>query len=252
MAMELVVDDMHPGTDERTWLDSEQLRTLPSLGITVPQRLVVVAPHPDDEVLGAAGLLQCVRRLGVELAIVTVTDGEGSHPVARANGVDIASTRAMESTVALDRLGCGSVPVTRLGFPDGAVATEAPRLTTALTDLLRPDDLCVTPWRHDGHPDHNATGAATLAAAGATRTSVLQYLVWTWHWAAPDNPAVPWHKCRRLNLGRRTLARKRWATHAFRSQIRAADGESRRGPVLTDSVLRRFWRPFEVFIEAGG
>jgi LmbE family N-acetylglucosaminyl deacetylase len=138
----------------------------------------------------------------------------------------------------------------RLGLPDGAVATETPRLTEALSDLLRPDDLCLTPWRSDGHPDHDATGAATVAAAGVTGTPVLEYLVWTWHWASPDNPAVPWRNCRRLQLGRRHLARKRWATYAFASQIRAADTQPLQGPVLTDSVLRRFWRPFEVFIEA--
>jgi LmbE family N-acetylglucosaminyl deacetylase len=248
--VELVVDEMHAGTDERTWLASRRLRALPPLQITRPRRLVVVAPHPDDEVLGAGGLLQCMHHLGVELRIVVVTDGEGSHPVARALGVDIASLRAQESAVALDRLGCGSVTVTRLGFPDGAVATEVPRLAESLSDLLGPDDLCLTPWRFDGHPDHDATGEATAAAAGAIGTAVLEYLVWTWHWAAPDSPVVPWDNCRRLHLDPAQTARKGWATNAFTSQISRRDSEVDRGPVLTDPVLQRFRRPFEVFIEA--
>jgi len=250
--MDLVVDETHPGTDERTWLESTRFQTMPSLCITPPHRLVVVAPHPDDEVLGAGGLLQCMHQLGVEVVVIAVTDGAGSHPGASILGADIASTRAMESMIALDRLGCGPVAITRLGLADGAVATEVPLLTSELADLLRPDDLCVTPWRRDGHPDHDATGAATLAAAGATGTPVLEYLIWTWHWASPHSSVVPWRHCRRLDLGWRHRARKRWATYAFTSQIRPADGESRRGPVLTDSVLRRFWRPFEVFIEADG
>ncbi len=138
--MDLVVDEMRAGTDEPPWLGSTRLRTLPSLQISRPRHLVVVAPHPDDEVLGVGGLMQCMQHLGVEMAIVAVTDGEGSHPVAHALGVDIASTRAMEATAALDRLGCGPVAVTRLGFPDGAVAAEIPRLTEALSELLGPDD----------------------------------------------------------------------------------------------------------------
>jgi LmbE family N-acetylglucosaminyl deacetylase len=250
--MELVVDEMHAGTDERTWLASGRLGTLPSLQITPPRRLVVVAPHPDDEVLGAGGLLQCVRHLGVELAIVVVTDGEGSHPVAHASGVDIASTRALESAVALDRLGCGSATVTRLGFPDGAVATETSRLAETLSVLLGPDDLCLTPWRFDGHPDHDATGEATVSAAGAIGTAVLEYMVWTWHWATPDNPIVPWRNCRRLDLDSAQTARKRWATEAFTSQISRRDSELQQAPVMTDAVLQRFKRPFEVFIEADG
>jgi LmbE family N-acetylglucosaminyl deacetylase len=251
--MDLVVDALHAGTDERTWLASRRLAELPPVQITLPGRLVVVAPHPDDEVLGAGGLLQSMHHPGVELEIVAVTDGEGSHPVARSSGgVDIASTRARESALALDRLGCGSAMVTRLGFPDGAVANETSRLAEALSDLLGPDDLCLTPWRFDGHPDHDATGAATLAAAAASGTQVLEYLVWAWHWASPDSVIVPWPNCRRFDLDSAQSARKRWATDAFTSQISRRDSEPQPEPVLTGSVLQRFRRPFEVFIEAGG
>jgi LmbE family N-acetylglucosaminyl deacetylase len=250
--VELVVDDVHPGTDERTWLGSERLRNVVSLCVAPPRRLVVIAPHPDDEVLGAGGLVHSMRQLGVEVAIVAVTDGEASHPVARARGVDVASTRALESVVALERLGCGQVPVARLRLPDGKVAAEIPHLTALLEGLLRPHDLCLGPWRRDGHPDHDAVGTATRTAARATGSSVLEYLVWTWHWATPDTAAIPWRNCRRFDLGRRLAARKRWATYAFTSQIRPRHSEPRHGPVLTDSVLRRFWRPFEVFFEAAG
>jgi len=248
--MDLVVDEMHAGTDERTWLGSTRLRTLPPLQISQPRRLVVVAPHPDDEVLGAGGLMQCMQDRGVEMAIVAVTDGEGSHPVAHALGVDAAWTRAMEATVALARLGCGPVAVTRLGLPDGAVGAEFPLLTETLSDLLGPGDLCLTPWRSDGHPDHDAAGAATLAASRVAGAAVPEYLVWTWHWVSPDDPIDPWPTCRRLDLDRAQIARKHRTTDAFTSQISPRHSEAQHGPVLTDSVLQRFRRPFEVFIEA--
>ena len=164
--------------------------------------------------------------------------------------MDLAETCSAETRVALDRLGCGSAGVQRLRFPDGAVAAEVHNLTDVLSRLLGPDDLCLSPWRSDGHPDHDASGHAATTAARSTCTPVLEYLVWTWHWATPDNSAVPWRQCRRLNLGRREIARKRWATHAFRSQIRPLGSDYGGNPLLTDSVLRRFWRPFEVFIEA--
>ena len=248
--MDLVVDAMHVGTDERTWLTSRRLAELPPLRIAPPGRLVIVAPHPDDEVLGAGGLLQSMHDLGVELEVVAVTDGEGSHPLAHASGVDIASRRALESAVALDRLRCRPVAITRLGLHDGEVASEIGRLTEVLSDLLGPDDLCLTPWRSDGHPDHDAAGAATLAAAAATGTPVLEYLVWTWHWASPDDVIVPWANCRRFDLNSAQRARKRWAIEAFTSQVSRRDSELQEEPVLPESVLQRFRRPFEVFIEA--
>jgi LmbE family N-acetylglucosaminyl deacetylase len=247
--MGLIVDDMHPGTDERTWLGSGQLAGLPPLRLTRPRRLVVVAPHPDDEVLGAGGLLQYMDRVGVDTIVIAVTDGEASHGGTRSQVFDLTAIRAAEAQVALERLGCGTTPILRLGLPDGAVAERLQDLTDALSCLLRPDDLCLTPWRSDGHADHEATGSATMAAARTTCTSVLEYLVWTWHWTTPESRVIPWSQCRRLDLGRRQSARKRWATYAYASQIRPF-GEGA-GPILTDSVLRRFWRPFEVFIEAG-
>ncbi len=247
--MELIVDDLHPGTDEKTWLGARQLAALRPLHQRRPRRLVVVAPHPDDEVLGVGGLLQCMGRLGVQTVVVAVTDGEASHPRACALGCDLAEMRSLETRVALNRLGCGSVGVQRLRLTDGAVAGQVQHLTDVLSDLLGPDDLCLSPWRSDGHPDHNASGHAAIAAARLTGTPVLEYLVWAWHWGTPENPAIPWHQCRRLDLARRQTAHKRWATCAYTSQIRPLGSDCAGRPLLPNSVLRRFWRPFEVFIE---
>ena len=247
--MELVVDERHPGTSEQTWLGAGCLTGLRPLIEGRPRRLVVVAPHPDDEVLGAGGLIQHMERAGVETVVVAVTDGEASHPRARRLGCDLAATRALERRVALNRLGCRSVRVFQLGFPDGAVAEQAHRLTELLSSVLGPDDLCVSPWRSDGHPDHDACGRAAAAAAASTRTPVLEYLVWAWHWAAPEKMDVPWRQCRRLELERRQTARKRWATYAFTSQIRPSVYDHDGRPLLPDSVLRRFWRSFEVFVD---
>ena len=60
---------------------------------------------------------------------------------------------------------------------------------------------------------------------------------------------MPWGRCRRLDLGRHQAARKRWASYAFTSQIRPFGPDHDGMPLLSDRVLRRFWRPFEVFIE---
>ena len=248
--MELIVDDEHPGTDERTWLSDLRLGQLRPLQVRRPQRLVIVAPHPDDEVLGVGGLLQVLAARGVEIVVLAVTDGEASHPGAQRCGHDLAAIRAIESRVALRRLECGGTQIERLRFADGSVAEHREDLTDLLRRVLRPRDLCLAPWRADGHPDHEATGLAAVRAARSTGTPVLEYLVWAWHWARPGSTDLPWDRCRRVELGRRQAARKRWASYAFASQIRPFGSDHGGRPLLSDGVLRRFWRPFEVFVEA--
>ena len=42
--------------------------------------LVLVAPHPDDELLAAGATLAAASDAGIEVRVVAVTDGEMSHP----------------------------------------------------------------------------------------------------------------------------------------------------------------------------
>lgn len=245
--MALVVDEEHPGTAEAVWLATPRLSSLTPLQVRLPRRVALVAPHPDDEVLGAGGLLQQISRAGVKTELVAVTDGEASHP--DEDRGDVAAKRAAESRLALARLGCAGVFIRRLHFPDGSVTAGEDRLAELLSRLLVPGDLCVAPWRSDGHPDHDATGRAAYVAACSVGVPILEYLVWAWHWATPESQAVPWDHCRRLDLAAEQTVRKRWATRAFASQIRPRTEGRGAEPVLPGPVLQRFWRPFEVYIE---
>lgn len=247
--MTLVVDDQHLGTSEATWRRSQPLRSLPPLAIPSSRRAWVVSPHPDDEILGCGGLLQTLCDQGVDVRIVAVSDGEASHPDAADTGCDVRGVRTREVRRALDRLGCGQIPVTRLGLPDGAIAAHVDHLAAWLAKDMSADDLYLSPWARDGHPDHNACGFAAARAAQWRGAHLLEYLVWAWHWGRPDDESWPWDDCRTLQLSRRTVARKRWATHAFVSQTRPFGSGYDQSPVLPPAVMRRFWRPFEVFID---
>jgi hypothetical protein len=132
-------------------------------------RLVVVAPHPDDEVLEAGGLLAATAHAGREQLLVAVTDGKASHPGSlRWPAEKLGPQRRRESAAALRALGAEACAVVRLGLDDGDIAAATARLGDALTVVLRPGDLVVSPWRFDGHPDHEAVGqiVAMLARAG--------------------------------------------------------------------------------------
>jgi LmbE family N-acetylglucosaminyl deacetylase len=243
------VDEDHLGVPERAWAASAGPR-LPLLDVPAVARAVVVAPHPDDEVLGAGGLLQRLVASGTAVEVWGVTDGEACFgPLAAADADALAAERVAESVEALARLGLAGGARRRLEEHDGAVREGAVR--AALADALDATTLCVAPWSGDGHPDHDAVGRAAAAACRETGASLLQYLVWAWHWADPRGDDLPWAASRRLPLTRRQAATKRWATGAFASQTRRPVDGPDGLPVLPPSVLRRFWRRWEVYVTAG-
>ncbi|GAA1644751.1 PIG-L deacetylase family protein [Actinoplanes couchii] len=229
------------GTPETRWQQWPAMRDWPDLPLDPVEPPLVVAPHPDDEILGVAGLMAMLGRAD----LVAVTDGEASHPHSTVHTpAELAAIRRVETTDALDRLGLSGAPVHRLGHPDGGIDEKA--LTRALADLLTPGRWCLATWREDGHPDHEAVGRAAAAACASTGARLLEYPIWTWHWAEPDEAAVPWHRARRIALTPAAMAAKVAAIAAFPSQIAPLGPAEADAAILPPHVLARFTRPFEV------
>ena len=106
-----------PGTDEADWRAWAGLHRLPVADLTGWARVLVLAAHPDDEVLGVGGTMAQLAAAGARLRLVSVTDGEASHP----GHPDPA--RAGRPPGRRDRrrawvLGAQATEVIRLGFPD--------------------------------------------------------------------------------------------------------------------------------------
>ena len=207
-------------------------------------RLVVVAPHPDDETLMAGGLLHDAVRAGRSVLAVAVSDGEGSHPgSARWPVAELRAARAAERRAALAELAGGlDVAVLPLRLPDGGITAAAVR--PRLSDLVAPTDTVVVPWRYDGHPDHEAVAEAALALAGAR---VLQAPVWGWHWAAPGRGELPEDPLL-YSLDAAAHAAKVRAVKRFVSQLQP-DPSTGAGAVLPGWALRRLTRTTEVFFD---
>lgn len=214
-------------------------------------RLVVVAAHPDDESLGAGGLIAQAHDAGCAVYVVLLTAGEASHPDSPSlSRRELSGRRLAEAEAALAVLAPGA-PLVFLGATDGEVGKIEAEVTTSLVELVGDGrrTLLVAPWIHDGHPDHEAAGRAASAAARRTGAVLAQYPIWMWHHLSPD--AAPWQQMRRIDLDGDLVERKRRAIQAHASQVRPLSDRVGDEVLLSADLLAHFTSPVEHYVMDG-
>ncbi len=232
------------GTPTQTWLDAEL--QLPELDLRGCPEVLVVGAHPDDETLGFGATAHLLAEARVRVQIVSASDGGAAFPdQSLLQRFRLERTRRAELHQAAGLLGL-NVPIC-LGLPDGEIAEHEERLADLLTEILDTKPVgtwCAATWRGDGHPDHEAVGRAAAIAVQRTGAVLVEYPVWMWHWALPDDGAVPWHRGYRIPLNPAAVQRKTLAAQCFHSQFvpPAPDAD----PVLPPFVLRRLLAVGEV------
>lgn len=164
---------MLPARDVRSTSADEVLEALQG---TPRARLLLLAAHPDDDVIGAGGLLSGLRS---ERVVAYVTDGCPRDPswAERAGFTSAeayAAARRAEATRALELAGLGADRQEWLGFVDQEPAFRLTELTFAVLQLIRrvqPAVVLTHPYE-GGHPDHDASAfAAHNACALLARTA---------------------------------------------------------------------------------
>lgn len=127
--------------------------------------VLVLAAHPDDEVIGAGGMLAWHATRGHQITVVHATDGAKGDPGHREH--DIRAVRRREGQEALARLGIGEAR--HWDLPDGDLPEHLPALTARIAEVMREVQPKTLYSFHAGeaHRDHRAVSAATAAAAAA-------------------------------------------------------------------------------------
>lgn len=236
-----------PGTSERVWQEWSTLSALPELPLAHVASAVVLAAHPDDEILGFGGALALLADRGTRLRVVVATDGEASHPDSRTTTPGrLSELRRAEDEASLAALGAGGAELVRLGLPDGGLGARHDELAARLRELTAGFEVCAAPWSADVHPDHESAGRAALTACARTGTAVWQYPVWMWHWAVPGDERVPWDRAARIELPSWARVRKQEAVACHASQIFPLGPGPEDAPVLALSDLEHFRRRYEL------
>lgn len=160
-----------------------ELAAEPAHWRTVPTgRVLVFAPHPDDEVAGPGGCLALHRRQGDPVRVVVASTGSAGDPERRFDPGTYVARREQESRAGLVELGVDDAVY--WGMPDNCVLSESDHelgrqlAATAITAFA--PTIVYLPWEREGHPDHHHLHTIVCAALRRTgfRGQALGYEVW--------------------------------------------------------------------------
>lgn len=167
-----------------------------ALSLNAGTRLLVVAPHPDDESIATGELIQQVRQAGGEVRILLLTNGDNNPwpqrwmerriRIGQDDRRRWGERRRGEVAHALARLGIDPQALQALGWPDmgltsrlcDAFDASIAALADALDDLK--PNLVALPALGDHHPDHSAAHVMTRLAVArwnGEAPKLLSYLV---------------------------------------------------------------------------
>lgn len=239
------------GTQKSQWLQAFEKQPLPPLDLEQfrSKRVVIVSPHPDDEILGCAGLMQQLMQLDCNIIVLAVTNGTQSHPQSKKYTPEqLNQLRPLESLAALECLAIAK-HIQRIGLnlTDGQVHLQINQLWSGLDQTIQPEDFLICTYKYDGHPDHEAVGKTVQAFAKVHQLPCLQVLIWAWHWANPLDPRIQWQQAYAYCLTDEQILQKRQAILQFNSQTQA-DESTGQNAVLSPAIIERLLMPYEVYL----
>ena len=147
-----------------------------------PERVLVIAAHPDDIEFVVAGTIAKWVRAGTHVAYVLATSGDaGTHQIGITRQ-ELARIREAEQRAAARAIGVDHVVF--LGYPDGEVQPTLELRRDLVREIrrFRPDTvICFDPTRlfvggmYINHPDHRAVGQAAVDAVSPTAAMPLAF-----------------------------------------------------------------------------
>lgn len=218
--------------------------------------MLVVAPHPDDDVIGCGGTLHGLARAGIQPTVLYVTDGRASHPHSlRFPPPRLTLLREDEARAALIELGVSTRPIF-LRVQDGALATLAParrewvvqQIHGAICNLKI--DTILGPWPHDPHSDHIATARAIRMALRLIERPPrsVHYAVWTAIRGGEKRfRMLNSQNAFEVGLDADAVNAKRRALLQHRSQTSALIDDDPQGFRIDETLIDEWLRPTEAF-----
>jgi len=140
-------------------------------------RILVIAPHPDDEVIGCGGTIRLHRRLGHHVSILYLSDGE--RGIKNMNPIKTAELRRIEAIRSSGHLDVPEENLYHLHLRDGDIINQSGTNYDFRSILEKANpDIIYLPSFIETHRDHYAANILLKnnLIKGAT---ISAYEVWT-------------------------------------------------------------------------
>lgn len=126
------------------------------------KKVLILAPHPDDEALGCGGAIALYSSGGAEVRLAVISDGKALLPESTDRDSNIVEARKAEALNASGILGIEKTYF--LGFPDGELKENIADIKIRLEDIIKEfhPDIIFSPSLLDYHKDHMAVSIAVI------------------------------------------------------------------------------------------
>jgi LmbE family N-acetylglucosaminyl deacetylase len=146
------------------------------------KKIIVFAPHPDDETIGCGGTIAKKIDDGYEVIVVVLTDGRNAFSTVL--GIDINPTpeelkeiRKNEFIKATKILGVTENNLIFLNYKDGSLINNEMEVEEKIIEILKifiPSEVYFT-YEKDANQDHQATNIIIRNAIKKTDASICKY-----------------------------------------------------------------------------
>ncbi len=223
--------------------------------IILKNLVLILAPHPDDEIFGLGGYMLKILDKGCKVSIIYLTDGEGS---------DVWHDREeiRKQRIALSENVCANLHINksvtfRLHIPDGFVPhpgqsgfEEAVKSVKEIIDSVKPDAVFATHWLDYWPFDHVA--CADIAVEGIKKSiskpQLWYYWVWAWYNIRPQQiGSIKFKKLQMIEI-RDQLKRKKELIDIYLNAL-TPDGKPWCGE-LPSLLIKAFKQPTEIIEKA--
>jgi LmbE family N-acetylglucosaminyl deacetylase len=221
-------------------------------------RVLIVAPHMDDEVLGCGGSI-LMHKDKTQVYCTYVTDGARSPapllPWTGSIDPNIKDIRRNEAYEVMREVGIPKQNLQFLDFPDGKLKHNLVDLKSRLSEQISriEPDIVLAPFRYDLHPDHVALTRCvrSIILTGAFDCTLLEYFIYfRWRLIASGDIRQMIDESNLLTVDTRSVAdRKSSIIRLYRSQTDVL-GDWQENPILTAQSISQRCREPETFLHA--
>lgn len=164
------------------------------------ENIVVISPHPDDEVLGCGGIITYMQQKNQKISIIFLTKGENCTK--NIDSETLKTERKKLTERAMTIIGQPLENVFFLNFGDGKISIDNPEIEVLeeILNKIKPSAIFV-PHKFEGWNDHFQANLIIKSYIGDRPIKLFEYCVWFWY-TMPFNKVfeIKWSKARIFNM----------------------------------------------------